>query len=941
MSYLDNRTIGRYPARTAIQPQTYAPSSPGYSLMFTRGDELLTPAQYRGSFDQALQRAVGYRQSIGDEQAGRAFGVSHTGFVCTEYRATTTAGIALKIVDPTKNLLENTLLSQFTTIAPNVLANAVRSYLIWGRFYFRKRRNAAGWPTGLEWINPIDVFENIDHSTGEVINYVITYDYGRETVLPSEVIYNEAFDPTPQGNGLSRFEVAFRALNVELGITTYAAAFFLNGAQPDGVLTFEQVQTSEQMSDNRKAWKENFQGVQKAHKTAVLSGNAKYQPITANPKDLAMVELKDSEREDICAIFEVDPILVGLKGVSDPLSANSTYSTSEVAHLRRVTLPFLNMILLPALNRQWAHKDFDRRDYYTLAVDESAIPALAEANLMRSETAVSLSTDTGGLLDFNEARKLVGYDERPGYLVRNPKDALTLWEKGTITLNLFHQLIGTPNYIESPNGDVVLIGGQLLPFGRLMEAAAANVKKLTTPPPPPMLPGVNPNNPPGNLPPGGKPTDPPIQVSKPEPPQLPAFTPEQPAQRSERPLSVVVSFAENQFIRYARRALSEALTEQKISAEWTAEKEWNYPLAFVDDWTPKGVSGVLRTVDYADTKKADVRTSGYVLDGDKVYLSLSDSLDTLRKAVALDLTGASLNVRNAPMQPGILLCTVNGTPDVGGVQSPEYPLVANNVTLVLGNEAHHRWQLRAYSDAQLSELKQWRHKAERKGADVKFEPLALDGHNLTTFVSDALLAGVGVDDTFAVAESMLKGEYELRAYGDTREAFVDLLTDLFSAGQQDEISRRALAARMRSQLRKVGLQTFRDGLLAGGLDVESYSTDQLAVFNDWLSEQSGFVTKFGAEMYGEGLSESEVKIRAEMWANKSMDTLYYRAVALAAPHKLYRWELGVTEHCETCLANKGLTRSMSEWVQAGLPRGNHLECGGYNCQCSLVSIEAK
>ncbi|NJM55318.1 MAG: hypothetical protein HC841_04855 [Verrucomicrobiae bacterium] len=88
------------------------------------------------------------------------------------------------------------------------------------------------------------------------------------------------------------------------------------------------------------------------------------------PKDLALAELKMSEREDICGVFEVDPILVGLKGVADPLSANSTFGRAEVAHIRGVTIPFLRSVVLHALNMQWAQRDF--REPHLIEVDGEA-----------------------------------------------------------------------------------------------------------------------------------------------------------------------------------------------------------------------------------------------------------------------------------------------------------------------------------------------------------------------------------------------------------------------------------------------------------------------------------------------------------------------------------------------------------------------------------------
>lgn len=754
---LDNRTIGRFPARSS--QKTIAPGQLGYRILYTRGDELLPPDTYRSSFDNAVSRSLGGTSTISDDMAARAFGVSSTAFACEEYRATTAASIPLHVTNPAGELLTGTFLDYTLTVAPNLIANIVRSCLLWGRTYVRKHRNAQGWPTKLEWLNPLDVEEQAA-ADGTVIRYDVLQANGftREPVAPVDMIYFQLFDPQPGGRGLSRFEVAWRHLNVEQGIVTYSAAFFLNGAAPDGVVSFDNPILASDFERAKAEWQRVFRGATKQHKTAVMPTGMKYTPIQSVPKDLAMVDLKDSEREDICAIFETDPVLVGLKGIADALSANSTYSIAEVAHIRRVTLPFLKMIVLPALNKQWAHRDFDKPNYYTLAIDENAIPQLAENNLQKSTTVISLSDSA--LVDYNEARKVIGYPEREGYLTRDPASALLMWDAGTITLKQFSQLTGAPivpgveDYIKF---DGIPIPLQELPnlwrYKLLVAPSVYNSQLITGAPlPEPAAPTtVIPTTDGGNH--IAAPQD--VETVDNPPPALPATVK---SSRSDMPLTLAVSFAGNQFIRYAKRALSEALTGQGISAEWVDESAWRYVLAQVDEWTPTAVSSMLRTVDYGSTTKADVQTDDFMCYGNDIYLNLTaDSIDPLMKAIRLDLDGAGLTLSNRNLlYEGVKICTINSEADLSALPPQPYTLVANNVTLYMGNEPYHCWNLRGVSNALLSELKQWRHKAERKGAGVAFNPDALDGSPVVSYITKALRAGMAVKAVFDAAEQNLR-----------------------------------------------------------------------------------------------------------------------------------------------------------------------------------------
>lgn len=177
----------------------------------------------------------------------------------------------------------------------------------------------------------------------------------------------------------------------------------------------------------------------------------------------------------------------------------------------------------------------------------------------------------------------------------------------------------------------------------------------------------------------------------------------------------------------------------------------------------------------------------------------------------------------------------------------------------------------------------------------------------------------------------------MKDYGEVRARFVDALAELFS--EKDDLTRRQLASALRSTLRSAGLQAFHEGLSQGGADVESLSQDELAVFRDWQTQQSAFVTDLGSALYKDGVEIHDARAKATLWANKSLDDIYYRGVAIAAPKKRYTWRLGATkDHCSTCAANDGQTKTMAEWEAAGLPRSHGLECGGWFCDCRLEEV---
>lgn len=173
-------------------------------------------------------------------------------------------------------------------------------------------------------------------------------------------------------------------------------------------------------------------------------------------------------------------------------------------------------------------------------------------------------------------------------------------------------------------------------------------------------------------------------------------------------------------------------------------------------------------------------------------------------------------------------------------------------------------------------------------------------------------------------------------YDATKSKLVDNLTKIIQGGIDDDLTRRQLAAGMRTNLNKLGLQAFNDGLEKGGLTQESLSAEQLKAYREWQTRTSGYVTDFGKALYDGDGNLIDAQARAELWANKSLNEIHYEGVRLAAPHTLWTWRLGKTkDHCDDCASNNGQVKSMDEWTDQGLPQSSDLDCGGWYCDCSL------
>lgn len=88
----------------------------------------------------------------------------------------------------------------------------------------------------------------------------------------------------------------------------------------------------------------------------------------------------------------------------------------------------------------------------------------------------------------------------------------------------------------------------------------------------------------------------------------------------------------------------------------------------------------------------------------------------------------------------------------------------------------------------------------------------------------------------------------------------------------------------------------------------------------------------------DGTSLEPLLYRARLWANQ-WDASYNNGVLIirAETGGNLIWQVGETEHCDTCLKLNGTVASAKDWTLSGWqPQSRDLDCHGYNCQCTLT-----
>lgn len=179
--------------------------------------------------------------------------------------------------------------------------------------------------------------------------------------------------------------------------------------------------------------------------------------------------------------------------------------------------------------------------------------------------------------------------------------------------------------------------------------------------------------------------------------------------------------------------------------------------------------------------------------------------------------------------------------------------------------------------------------------------------------------------------------FHQKDYQATRLDYESDVANLVNAAVAKEVTRVRAGVAMRAINEKYGRKAMLDGLKAGGVDVDVLEGDDLDTFKAWQREQSLYVSSLMDTIFKDDVQYTG-DARGNIWANKSLNGIYNKGLLSADANGVYTWILGKTkDHCGTCSKNANQSHRLKWWhVNACLPKGDCLECGGYQCDCGLV-----
>jgi len=256
------------------------------------------------------------------------------------------------------------------------------------------------WPIGPDGIHPIpdqfDYLRGYEYRTGDIIK---NYD-------PAEIVHVMFCDPSNVYWGCSPLQAGARAVDTDVEAVKWNKVSLQNRAVSDGILSFKHDLDATQYAAAKAMFKEQHQGPLNAREPFVMGNEAQWLPMSLSPAEMDFIESRKMTREDICAIFQVPPPMIGI------------YDKATLANIETARKIFWLDTIIPLME--------DLQDAYNLSIspdfgsdfkiefDVSNVEAVREKFKEQIDNAFKLWTMGVPLADVNKRLELNLPENIPG-----------------------------------------------------------------------------------------------------------------------------------------------------------------------------------------------------------------------------------------------------------------------------------------------------------------------------------------------------------------------------------------------------------------------------------------------------------------------------------------------------------------------------------------------
>ncbi len=886
----DYKTIGRFPPRVHLSPpvERWDGGADTNPLLWWFDGKSLSPLNRKRVLDAftgfgvaSLDRKSKLRHN--DYDYAQAFLASEFAFRCVQIIASDIDGIRHGVRDKTtKQPSDAHPLAQAIVYArrmyqQNLISLWQKSLGVWGEAYIQPEKNVFGLAHGLRWLNPIAVTPRIEYGA------IAGFDYtagGAYFFKPHELIFDKVDSLLDDLRGQSKIAVALDAINVDREIKRYTLDTLIKDMRMAGILTGRQGSGLSQadLDDAVAKIKE-----QKDARLIAIAPQLEYQRVQQEI-DGSQLQLSEDARRRIAAAIGVPMSIAGAWDSATYQSAPEQkrfYYESVIFRECERHARVMNEVVMPF---------FDLSGQYEFYYDTDSV-----ASLLEDKTAKSMMVNSrlqAGNLTINQAREALGDKPLPG-------------------------------------GDVLLIpsGYTLVPVAQLPALAQQ----------------------PAALPPGDTPALP-MAVDA-------VAVPETQSQPGLKSACLVLKLGAQPDLLALQNRVKQLLADDDVT--WNEPDDFHITLAYAPAVTEAQMAALTTALADVELPELTLRVGSL-----RTFDNLGEYAVHFQIRRNTDLLDFQEEVYNLFEQVGILTSAFS-RPEaykphitVGYCKVKpravvfEGKLTVTPVALELSEDDEVVWQQSVgettaietdgIQAAALDELDAWQKKTRNKSATAPFK-----NYLIRDAMADAIRLGLeqaagdkeAVKAVFARARDVVR----VKAVQATRVNFEDAFEAVLKEALAGNLTRRRWSTITRSLISQYCNKAYRDGLVDGGVDDEPDEAEQDAIAAH-IRAQSEYVTNLGATLYHDEntVSKAMADQKPQMWWNKSIEPMYTAGLVSAAGNALHEWVVGDTEHCSDCKRLDGQRHRLKDFYRRNLiPKSDLLECGGFNCACSLVKVAGK
>jgi len=239
-----------------------------------------------------------------------------------------------------------------------VLAEICTDLHIYGDAYIEIVKDKQGNPVALYNIYVPSMRVMVDEH-GTILGYIqkpmglLSGGSKAVTFKADEIAHFRLPNPGNEVYGLSPIESLDTVIETDLYAQDYNKNFFKNHAVPRLHVDLGNC-TLPQLKRVREYFAKEIQGVANSHKTIVTEGGAKITPIGTSPNDMEFLNQRKFSRDEICSVFGVPPMKLGIfedVNRASALESDKSFKSEKIIPLQRMLSKKITSTIVKKFNR--------------------------------------------------------------------------------------------------------------------------------------------------------------------------------------------------------------------------------------------------------------------------------------------------------------------------------------------------------------------------------------------------------------------------------------------------------------------------------------------------------------------------------------------------------------------------------------------------------------